>query len=99
MNRATSAISYAIDDAEGGSYKKLRMTPRLIAKLLTMSYPGAQFVQDEYVALHTNPLDMSLDPEFQALNPGIKKGVGNNISASTILSLSSDSDAGLDGEM
>jgi len=86
------AISYAIDDAEGGSYKKLRMTPRLIAKLLTMSYPGARFVQDEYAALHTNPLDMSLDPEFQALNPGITKGVGNNISASTILSLSSDSD-------
>lgn len=86
------AISYAIDDAEGGSYKKLRMTPRLIAKLLTMSYPGEQFVQDEYAALHTNPLDMSLDPEFQTLNPGIKKGVGNNISASTILSLSSDSD-------
>jgi hypothetical protein len=86
------AISYAIDDAEGGSYKKLRMTPRLIAKLLTMSYPGAQWVQDEYAALHTNPLEMSLDPEFQALNPGITKGVANNISASTILSLSSDSD-------
>jgi hypothetical protein len=86
------AISYAIDDVEGGSYKNLRMTPRLIAKLLTMSYPGERFVQDEYAALHTNPLDMSLDPEFQALNPGIKKGVNNNVSASTILSLSSDSD-------
>jgi hypothetical protein len=86
------AISYAIDDAEGGSYKKLRMTPRLIAKLLTMSYPGERFVQDEYTALRTNPLDMSLDPEFQALNPGITKGVNNNVSASTILSLSSDSD-------
>lgn len=85
-------ISYAIDDAEGGSYKKLRMTPRLIAKLLTMSYPGERFVQEEYAALHANPLEMSLDPEFQALNPGIKKGVNNYVSASTILSLSSDSD-------
>jgi hypothetical protein len=86
------AISYAIDDEQGGSYKKLRMTPRLIAKLLTMSYPGERFVQAEYAALNTNPLEMSLDPEFQALNPGIKKGVNNYVSASTILSLSSDSD-------
>jgi len=86
------AISYAIDDAEGGEYTKLRLTPRLIAKLLTMSYPSQVFVHDEYTALHNNPLDLSLDPEFQALNPGIRKGVANDISASTILSLSSDSD-------
>jgi hypothetical protein len=85
------AISYAIDDAEGGTYTKLRMTPRLLAKLLTMSYPGQVFVQSEYAALRGNPLEISLDPEFQALNPGIKKGVNNNVSASTILSLSSDS--------
>jgi hypothetical protein len=86
------AISYAIDDAKGGAYTKLRLTPRLIAKLITMSYPGQTWVQGEYAALHGNPLDLSLDPEFQVLNPGIKKGVSNSTSASTLLSLSSDSD-------
>jgi hypothetical protein len=85
-------ISYAIDNAEGGAYTTLRLTPRLIAKLLTMSYPGTVAVQSEYAALHDNPRDMSLDPEFQALNPGIKQGVDNGVSASTVFSLSSDSD-------
>ena len=86
------AVSYVIDDAQGVPVTNLRLTPRLIAKLLTMSYPGSSIVQGEYAALRDNPTDMSLDPEFQALNPGIKKGVANGYSASTIFSLSSDSD-------
>lgn len=86
------AVGYVIDDEQQGPYTKLRLTPRLIAKLLTMSYPGLQLVKDEYVALQHNPLDISSDPEFQALNPGIKKGVPDSIAASTIFSLSSDSD-------
>jgi hypothetical protein len=86
------AVSYAIDDATGAKDTTLRLTPRLMAKLLTMSYPGQNFVQQEYTALRDNPLDVSRDPEFQALNPGIRKGVNANVAASTILSLSSDSD-------
>ena len=86
------AISYAIDDERGRRYERLRLTPRLLAKLLTMSYPGEVFVQSEFVAIGDNPLNISLDPEFQALNPAIKDGVANSVSASTILSLSSDSD-------
>ena len=86
------AISYVIDDAQGAALRQLRLTPRLIAKLLTMSYPGEPFVQKEYAALRNNPLNLSLDPEFQALNPGIKKGVNATVPASTMLSLSSDSD-------
>ena len=86
------AISYSIDDETGARYSSLKLNARLIAKLLTMSYPGTNFVQNEFAALQSNPLDMSRDPEFQALNPGIKKGVASSISASTILSLSSDSD-------
>jgi hypothetical protein len=85
-------VSYVIDDAQGSPYTTLRLTPRLLAKLLTMSYPGQNFVQQEYAALKANPLDISRDPEFQALNPGIAKGVTNSVSAATILSLSSDSD-------
>jgi len=86
------AISYAIDDENGRRVERLRLTPRLLAKLLTMSYAGVPFMQDEYVAIGENPLDISLDPEFQALNPTIKQGVANSVSASTIVSLSSDSD-------
>ena len=87
------AVTYAIDDALGAPYTTLRLTPRLLAKLLTMSYPGAELrAAGVRRAAHANPLDISLDPEFQALNPGIKKGVNNTVSASTMLSLSSDSD-------
>lgn len=86
------AISYAIDDKDKNPYTKLRLTPRLLAKLLTESYPGITPVRDEYEALSKNPLDMSQDPEFIALNPGIKVGVPDSAAASTILNLSSDSD-------
>ncbi len=86
------AISYAVDDKDGKEYGRLRLTPRLLAKLMTMSYPAETFVQQEYQALSKNPLDMSRDKEFQALNPGIRDGVNAAESASTLLSLSSDSD-------
>lgn len=85
------AIAYAIDDETGARYNRLKVNARLIAKLLTMSYPGQNFVKREYEALSQNPLDISLDPEFRALNPSIKRGVANSVAASTILSLSSDS--------
>jgi hypothetical protein len=86
------AISYAIDDAGHEPYTELRLTPRLLAKLLTESYPGITPVRDEYQALSHNPLDMSQDPEFRALNPGITDGVPDSAAASTILNLSTDSD-------
>jgi len=86
------AVSYVIDDKLKDPYHSLRLTPRLLAKLLTESYPGITPVRDEYAALSKNPLDMSQDPEFQALNPGITDGVPDSAAASTILNLSSDSD-------
>jgi hypothetical protein len=86
------AISYAVDDKNGNEYTSLKLTPRLLAKLLTESYPALPSVQQEYAALGHNPLDMSRDPEFQALNPRLLPGVAASVSASTILSLSSDSD-------
>ena len=69
------AISYTIDDEHGDRYDKLKLTPRLLAKLLTESYPAIPVIKADYQALSDNPLDMSLDPEFIALNPGIRKGV------------------------
>jgi len=86
------AIAFAVDDAHGNPVTTLRLTPRLLAKLLTESYPAINAVQQEYPALAKNPLDMSSDPEFIALNPGITEGVPASQTASTLLSLSSDSD-------
>ena len=86
------AIAFAVDDARGNPVTTLRLTPRLLAKLLTESYPAINAVQQEYPALSKNPLEMSSDPEFIALNPGITQGVPASQTASTLLSLSSDSD-------
>ena len=64
----------------------------MLAKLLTESYPAINAMKQEYQPLSGNPLNISLDPEFQALNPNVPKGVTASQSASTLLALSSDSD-------
>jgi hypothetical protein len=86
------AISYVIDGANGQPYTKLRLTPLLLAKLLTESYPAELPVQEEDPALSHNPLNITLDPEFIKLNPGITHGVTASESASELIALSSDSD-------
>ncbi len=93
-------ITYAIDGADRRPYPGLRMTPRLLAKLLSESYPAFVDLKrsyaglassDPYHAMATNPLDMSVDPEFKALNPGIPETAETQV-ASTLLSLSGTSD-------
>ena len=86
------AISYIIDGANGQPYTKLRLTPLLLAKLLTESYPAELPVQQEDTALAHNPLNITLDPEFIKLNPGITRGVAATEAASELIALSSDSD-------
>jgi hypothetical protein len=86
------AVTFAIDDASGHPVTTLRLTPRLLAKLMTESYPAINAMKDEYSALAGNPLNISLDPEFIALNPAIKQGVAASAAASTLLSISADSD-------
>jgi hypothetical protein len=86
------AIAYSIDDAQGQPYANLRLTPRLLAKLLTESYPAILAMQHEIVWAQHNPLNISLDPEFTSLNPGIKQGVSASEAASELLALSSNSD-------
>jgi ABC-type phosphate transport system substrate-binding protein len=86
------AIGYSIDDANGQPYTKLRLTPLLLAKLLTESYPADLPVQEEDPDLASNPLNITLDPEFQQLNPGVTKGVSASEAASSLLALASDSD-------
>jgi hypothetical protein len=88
------AISYIIDDASGHEYTSLKLTPRLLAKLMTESYPDIFGVYTKYAALASNPHDITRDPEFVALNPGIPAAtIPVSIdAASTLYSLSSNAD-------
>ena len=42
------AIVYVIDNGNGTQYEKLQLDPRLLAKLLTESYPGTNNVQTNW---------------------------------------------------
>ena len=84
-------ISFSIDGTNGDPVTTLKLTPLLLAKLLTNSYPVFQKDQGD-PGLTGNPLNITDDPEFEALNPGIPKiGVGA-FSASELTSLSESSD-------
>lgn len=87
------AVTYDIDGADGQPYTSLKLTPRLLAKLLTESYPAVPAVRDAYPELQRNPLNITVDPEFQALNPGVPTSIFYSASASTIFVVSSGSDA------
>jgi hypothetical protein len=108
------AISFVIDNPAGNQVMTLNLDARLLAKLLTESYPGNSIGNTDPELLHqcfgpkqyqitvpgtdvngteecTNPLDITQDPEFQALNPGI--GTADDTeTASVLLSLSTQSD-------
>ena len=86
------SISYTIDGANGQPYTHLRLTPLLLAKLLTESYPAELPVKEEDPALAKNPLNITLDPEFIKLNPGITQGVPASEAASELMAISGDSD-------
>lgn len=84
------AISYIVErqpsafapDAElakeGSRITNLRLTPRLVAKLLTQSYGNAVPIGDPAVA--GNPDTVVGDPEFLALNPDFTDLVYPNLS-------------------
>jgi hypothetical protein len=89
------SIAYDVDGSNGQPYTTLKLSPRLLAKLLTESYPGEIFMKQEDTALANNPLNITEDPEFQALNPGINPiaipGAASD-AASELMALSSNSD-------
>jgi hypothetical protein len=94
------AISYVIDDATKHAYTNLKLTPRLLAKLLSESYwalpaLGTDFAKlpdnDPHHAMAKNPQDMAADPEFQALNPNVG-GTNQFAAAATLLALNGNSD-------
>jgi hypothetical protein len=71
------AIVTDIVSASGQHYTTVHLDARLLAKLLTESYPSSLYMQQNDTALQNpathqpNPENIADDPEFQALNPGI----------------------------
>ncbi|MFT4265321.1 MAG: hypothetical protein QM572_18220, partial [Nocardioides sp.] len=84
-------IAYAITGSDGLPVDDLKLNARLVAKLLSQSYPGNGVVANNYDAIGGNPANITQDPEFRALNPGIKR-YDLLEAASTIQILSTDSD-------
>ena len=85
------AIAYSVDGANGEPYPTLKLDARLLAKLLTESYQTCALNCLNSPQLKNNPIDISRDPEFQALNPGIPP-TRYLEAASTLAVMSSDSD-------
>jgi hypothetical protein len=93
------AVVFDIVNKYGQQYTTLRLDARLLAKLLTESYPerpemDADPALQSPVTHQPNPLNILDDPEFQALNPGVSTQVaaGALASAATMLVQSADSD-------
>jgi hypothetical protein len=83
-------IGYNIDRPDnGGEYDALKLTPRLVAKLLTQSYLGSDLGRG-HPGIGDNPLGIMNDPEFQQLNPGLSQT--SQEAGAALLSLSNDSD-------
>lgn len=83
-------IGYSIDRPDnGGEYDRLRLNPRLLAKLLTQSYLGSDLGRG-HPGITDNPLAIMADPEFVELNPGLSQNVQE--AGATLLSLSVSSD-------
>src|ERR1700754_114883 len=67
------AIGYVIDRPNNaGEDTNLRLTPRLVAKLLTQSYLGSELGRG-HPGMSDNPVALMNDPEFIALNPGLSQ--------------------------
>lgn len=85
------AIAFSIDDADKQRRESLNLNARLVAKLLTSSYPADSVVKSNHPSIGGNPLNMTLDPEFQALNPGIPESSSLEAAAALqVFSSSSD---------
>lgn len=83
-------VAYSIDLPDNaGELTDLRLNPRLLAKLLTQSYPASALGRG-HPGMEENPISMNTDPEFIALNPGLSTSARE--AAATVLSLSESSD-------
>jgi hypothetical protein len=83
-------IAFAVDGADGQPVAHLKLDARLLAKLLTQSYPDIPLVKQSEPGMGNNPLNITFDPEFQALNPGIPAKIQD--AAAALLTVNTDSD-------
>ena len=82
-------IAFEIDKPDGTQLMSLKLDARLLAKLLTESYPGSTLGASR-PGLANNPYSINLDPEFQELNPGLDVRHFSE-AASTLLAISNRS--------
>ena len=64
-------IAFSIDDADHKRREQLQLNARLVAKLLSASHPATPRSCTGHAGLEENPYNLTVDPEFKALNPGI----------------------------
>ena len=84
------SIGYVVDRPNNaGEVTGLRLTARLVAKLMTQSYLGSDLGRG-HPGIGDNPLGIMNDPEFIELNPGLSQ-ISQEAGA-TLLSLSNSSD-------
>ncbi|KAB2809432.1 hypothetical protein F9L07_20610 [Pimelobacter simplex] len=84
------SIGYVVDRPDNaGEATNLRLNARLIAKLLSQSYPGSS-LGTGHEGLAENPWSIQADPEFIKLNPGLSRRATE--AGATLLSLSNSSD-------
>lgn len=84
------SIGYVIDKPDNaGEVTDLKLTPRLIAKLMTQSYLGSELGR-EHPGLGKNPIALMSDPEFKKLNPGLS--TIDQEAGAALLNLSNSSD-------
>jgi hypothetical protein len=86
------AIAVDVDGADGQPYPQLHLDARLLAKLMTESYEACALDCLAYPALARNPITITTDPEFIALNPGIPENDLYLAAASSLSLISADSD-------
>ncbi|MET3962729.1 hypothetical protein ABIE44_002663 [Marmoricola sp. OAE513] len=85
------AVVFNVDGSDKEPKESLKLNGRLLAKLLSQSYPALDVVGTDYAALAGNPMNITVDPEFKELNPGVKTDSAN-ATAGTIQFLGTDSD-------
>lgn len=93
-------IAFSADDNKGNPLPAMNLDARLLAKLLTESYRSCatcldftspESVKSGFAKLANNPIDITRDPEFHALNPDVPPTLYEE-SAATLAVMSSDSD-------
>jgi hypothetical protein len=85
------AIAFDVDKAgNSGQQMSINLTPLLLAKLLTESYPGSTAVAQAHPGFKDNPLSLNLDPDFYKINPGLDRTHWSE-AAATLLATSTTS--------